>query len=67
MARRWRDPQKFPRDDLTPPGRGRILVVDDDKAVRDSIRRSLEFNGYTVETATDGVEALACFDVEPVE
>ena len=37
----------------------RILVVDDDRAVRDSIRRSLEFNGYTVEVATDGVEALA--------
>ena len=39
--------------------RMRILVVDDDRAVRDSIRRSLEFNGYTVEVATDGVEALA--------
>ena len=37
----------------------RILVVDDDRAVRDSIRRSLEFNGYTVEVATDGVDALA--------
>ncbi|MBT0566591.1 response regulator transcription factor [Williamsia sp. CHRR-6] len=36
----------------------RILVVDDDRAVRDSLRRSLSFNGYTVETATDGVEAL---------
>ncbi len=37
----------------------RILVVDDDKAVRDSLRRSLEFNGYTVELASDGAEALA--------
>lgn len=37
----------------------RILVVDDDRAVRDSLRRSLEFNGYTVELATDGAEALA--------
>jgi two-component system response regulator MprA len=34
-------------------------VVDDDRAVRDSLRRSLEFNGYDVVTATDGAEALA--------
>lgn len=37
----------------------RILVVDDDRAVRDSLRRSLEFNGYQVEVAGDGAEALA--------
>jgi two-component system response regulator MprA len=36
-----------------------ILVVDDDRAVRDSLRRSLEFNGYTVALASDGAEALA--------
>ncbi|GGC67963.1 response regulator transcription factor [Hoyosella rhizosphaerae] len=36
----------------------RILVVDDDRAVRESLRRSLSFNGYTVELAVDGVDAL---------
>ncbi len=36
-----------------------MLVVDDDKAVRESLRRSLEFNGYDVSLATDGAEALA--------
>ncbi|OBG57474.1 MULTISPECIES: two-component system response regulator MprA [unclassified Mycobacterium] len=36
----------------------RILVVDDDRAVRESLRRSLSFNGYSVELAHDGVEAL---------
>jgi two-component system response regulator MprA len=37
----------------------RILVVDDDRAVRESLRRSLSFHGYTVDLAVDGVEALA--------
>lgn len=36
----------------------RILVVDDDRAVRESLRRSLSFNGYTVDLAEDGVDAL---------
>jgi two-component system response regulator MprA len=39
--------------------RHRVLVVDDDKAVRESLRRSLEFNGYEVALAADGAEALA--------
>jgi two-component system response regulator MprA len=36
----------------------KILVVDDEPAVRDSLRRALELEGYSVELASDGVEAL---------
>jgi two-component system, OmpR family, response regulator MprA len=36
----------------------RVLVVDDDQAVRESLRRSLAFNGYDVDLAVDGFEAL---------
>ena len=36
----------------------RVLVVDDDPAVRESLRRSLAFNGYEVELAADGEQAL---------
>jgi two-component system response regulator MprA len=36
----------------------RILVVDDDRAVRESLRRSLAFNGYQVDLAADGKDAL---------
>jgi two-component system, OmpR family, response regulator MprA len=38
--------------------RMRILVVDDDRSVRESLRRSLAFNGYQVELASDGQAAL---------
>ncbi|GAB3445632.1 response regulator transcription factor [Actinophytocola sediminis] len=38
--------------------RMRILVVDDDRAVRESLRRSLQFNGYQVDLASDGGQAL---------
>jgi len=44
---------------VTPAPRLRVLVVDDDRAVRESLRRSLEFNGYDVALAGDGAEALA--------
>ena len=36
-----------------------ILVVDDDQAVRDSLARSLQYSGYEVTSAGDGLEALA--------
>ncbi len=36
----------------------RVLVVDDDRAVRESLRRSLEFNGYTIDLAPSGQAAL---------
>ena len=37
----------------------RVLVVDDDAAVRDSLARTLRFEGHEVATATDGQEAIA--------
>jgi two-component system, OmpR family, response regulator MprA len=36
----------------------RILVVDDERAVRESLRRALELEGYEIELADDGQEAL---------
>ncbi|MCV7191577.1 response regulator transcription factor [Mycolicibacterium brumae] len=42
----------------------RILVVDDDRAVRESLRRSLSFNGYSVSLAEDGQEALEAITAE---
>lgn len=37
----------------------RILIVDDEPAVREALQRSLAFDGYGTEVAVDGVDALA--------
>ena len=42
-----------------------ILVVDDERAVRDSLRRALELEGYSVELAEDGEQALRRLELEP--
>jgi len=36
----------------------KILVVDDDSAVREAVRRALQLEGYEVELAGDGADAL---------
>jgi two-component system, sensor histidine kinase and response regulator len=41
------------------PGHGRLLVVDDDEANRDILRRHLERRGYEVDEASSGRDALA--------
>jgi two-component system, OmpR family, response regulator MprA len=40
----------------------KILVVDDERAVRESLRRALTLEGYDVELASDGTEALELLD-----
>src|SRR5918994_392291 len=36
----------------------KILVVDDERAVRESLRRALELEGYEVQLAEDGAQAI---------
>jgi two-component system response regulator MprA len=43
----------------------RILVVDDERAVRESLRRALELEGYEIELAEGGTEALEVLGSEP--
>ena len=45
----------------------KLLVVDDEQAVRESLRRSLRFNGYEVLTANDGLEAVEMVRAENPE
>ena len=39
----------------------KVLVADDDRAIRQSLTTALELNGYQVTACKDGVEALAAF------
>jgi two-component system, OmpR family, response regulator MprA len=45
----------------------RLLVVDDDPDVRDSLKRALGYAGYAVATATNGAEALSSVARSPVD
>ncbi len=48
-------------------GGGRLLVVDDDPDVRDSLERALGHAGYAVTTAVHGADALASVARAPVD
>jgi DNA-binding response OmpR family regulator len=44
-----------------------VLVVDDEKSLRDFVRKNLEIRGYRVLTASNGLEALAIFNTERID
>jgi DNA-binding response OmpR family regulator len=44
-----------------------VLVVDDDRAVREFVKALLEQNGYVVRHAVDGEAALALLAIQPVD
>ncbi|WP_067970206.1 response regulator transcription factor [Nocardiopsis trehalosi] len=50
---------------MTTPAR--VLVADDDRAIRDSLERALELEGYEVRTVADGVQAIAAVHADPVD
>jgi two-component system cell cycle sensor histidine kinase/response regulator CckA len=53
--------------DPVPALHGRVLVMDDDDAVRDVARETLAFLGYTVEVARDGAEAISRYEAARAE
>ena len=45
----------------------RVLIADDDRAIRESLLRALELEGYDVTVAIDGVAALAAARRDPMD
>ena len=44
-----------------------VLVVDDEKSLRDFVRRNLEVRNFKVKTASNGLEAMAIFSTENID
>lgn len=44
-----------------------VLIVDDEKPLRDFVRRNLEVRGFRTLTAANGLEALACFENKDID
>lgn len=44
-----------------------VLVVDDEKSLRDFIAKNLEVREYTVLTASDGIEAMRVFNAHEID
>ena len=55
------NPSSKVEEDLFVPGKGKILVMDDEEAVLDVAREMLESFGYSVTVACDGAEAIAIY------
>jgi two-component system response regulator FixJ len=50
-----------------PSGKQKIIIVDDDKAVRDSLNFSLRLEGLDVHTCADGASLLAYPDLDKAD
>ena len=44
-----------------------VLIADDDRAIRESLERALQLEGYQTRTAADGVETLAAVHSDSVD
>jgi CheY-like chemotaxis protein len=52
---------------MSEPETGRVLIVDDEPAIRDMLARHFRFQGYDVYRAGNGAEALQVLESEPMD
>jgi urea transport system substrate-binding protein len=58
----WTSPGERHKDNEPETNRGPVLVVEDDPSILSSVADILEFEGYTVETATAGAQGLSVLE-----
>ena len=58
-------PAPSPLRVATPPVAGRVLVVDDERAIRELFQRVLLFEGFEVVLASGGAEGLRLLSTDP--
>lgn len=59
-------PKQEDKKIYTPPrGKGHVLVVDDEKIIRNFAAYAIENLGYTVSTCKDGLDAVEFFKDQP--
>ena len=56
-------PPKVASASVACPPRARVLVVDDDGALRSLLQMALQTEGYAVDCAANGLEALRCVNI----
>jgi DNA-binding NtrC family response regulator len=49
------------------PAQGRILIIDDEVEIRESLQTLLEFEGYEVETAASGTQGVSKLGEQPFD
>ena len=50
-----------------PDNKGKILVIDDEAEIRESLETLLTFEGYQVDVAADGTSGLAALEAKPYD
>ncbi|MFZ7128745.1 MAG: PAS domain-containing hybrid sensor histidine kinase/response regulator [Desulfobacterales bacterium] len=60
-----RETRSSPGVAVTPTGRERVILVDDEEALLRTVRMTLERLGYSVEAFLDSAQALAAFKMDP--
>jgi len=58
---------RHPTGTTAAPASGRILIIDDEAEIRESLQTLLELEGYVVTTAANGAKGLARVGEQPFD